>query len=58
MSDRVCVCPYCRALVADDRPPAHHIDNMPTVRELADLAATRKTVAMERRRSRRGPVPR
>lgn len=55
-----CACPFCRALIADDRPAAHYMpEDMPTVAELyRDHEAIGRAVLPEWRRSRRGPVPR
>lgn len=40
MISQVCPCPFCRALIVDDRPPAHHLpDDLPIVAELARVNA-------------------
>jgi hypothetical protein len=42
MISQACPCPFCRALILDDRPPAHHLpDDLPIVAELYRAMKTR-----------------
>lgn len=52
----MCTCAFCRALVIDDRPPAHYTGRTLPIPMLAEMAAARREPST-RRASRRGPIP-